>query len=138
MKFAGLVLAALLALPAATGHTQTVSYAEAAGLLAKHCGSDIMRHCRGVNLGNGGIHECLAAHQSALSSACASNYESIRQMTEARAAAQVEVYRACDRDRAQFCPSIVPGDGAIVSCLLEASKVVSQGCTAALTNAGYR
>lgn len=62
MKFAGLVLAALLALPAASAHAQTVSYAEAAGLLAQHCGQDIMRHCRGVNLGNGAIGQCLAAH----------------------------------------------------------------------------
>lgn len=59
-------------------------------------------------------------------------------MTEARAAAQREVYKACDRDRAEFCSGVVPGDGNLVSCLLEASKVVSQTCTAALTNAGYR
>ncbi|MFG1393304.1 cysteine rich repeat-containing protein [Xanthobacter agilis] len=138
MKFAGLVLAALLALPAASAHAQTVSYAEAAGLLAQHCGEDIMRHCRGVNLGDGAINQCLAAHQAELSPACAANHESIRQMTEARAAAQRAVYKVCDRDRAEFCSGVVPGDGNLVSCLLEASKVVSQACTAALTNAGYR
>jgi len=138
MKVAGMIIAALLALPMAPAHAQTVSYAEAAGLLAKHCGSDIMRHCRGINLGNGGIHQCLATHQGELSAACAGNYTSIRQMTEARAAAQVEVYRACDRDRAEFCNGVAPGDGNLVSCLLEASKVVSQTCVSALVNAGYR
>ena len=138
MKFAGLVLAALMALLAASAHAQTVSYAEAAGLLAKHCGEDIMRHCRGLNLGNGAIYQCLVTHQANLSPACAANHESIRQMTEARAEAQKAVYKACDRDRAEFCSGVVPGDGNLVSCLLEASKVVSQTCTTALTNAGYR
>ncbi|MFG1479858.1 hypothetical protein V5F53_14550 [Xanthobacter sp. V4C-4] len=137
MKFAGLVLAALMALPA-SAHAQTVSYAEAAGLLAQHCGGDIMSHCRGVNLGSGAIQQCLVAHQAQLSPACAANHDSIRQLTEARAAAQKAVYAACDRDRAEFCAGVVPGDGNLVSCLVEASKVVSQTCTAALTNAGYR
>lgn len=137
MKFLGLVLGALLALPA-VAQAQTVSYAQAAGLLAQHCGEDIMRHCRGVNLGNGAISQCLAAHQAELSPACAANHESIRLMTEARAEAQKAVFKLCDRDRAEFCPGVQPGDGNIVSCLLEASKVVSQACEAGLTNAGYR
>lgn len=137
MKVLGLVLGALLALPAAA-QAQTVSYAQAAGLLAQHCGEDIMRHCRGVNLGNGGISQCLAAHQAELSPSCAANHDSIRQMTEARAEAQKAVFKLCDRDRAEFCPGVEPGDGNIVSCLLEASKVVSQACDAGLTNAGYR
>lgn len=143
MKLRGLALAALIALGAGTvGHSagaqaQTVSYAQAAGLLAQHCGEDIMKLCRGQNLGNGAIHNCLAQSAGKLSPACAANHEGIRAMTEARAAAQREVYKVCDRDRAQYCPGLVPGDGNIVSCLLEASKVVSRTCTSALINAGY-
>lgn len=137
MRVAGLVLSALLALAAGQARAQTVSYAQAAGLLATHCGTDIMQHCRGVNLGNGAIAACLAQNASKLSPACAANHESIRQMTEARAAAQRAAHQVCDRDRAQFCPGLVPGDGNIVSCLLEASKVVSATCTGALINAGY-
>ncbi len=137
MRFSGLVLGALLLLPA-MAQAQTVSYAEAAGQLAQHCGEDIMRHCRGVNLGNGAISQCLAANQAKLAPNCAANHDSIRMMTEARAAAQQAVHRLCDRDRAEFCPGVQPGDGNIVSCLLEASKVVSQACEAGLTNAGYR
>lgn len=134
---AALALAGALAL-AAPAHAGTVSYAEAAGLLAKDCGADIMKFCRGLNLGNGAISNCLAEHAARLSPACAANHESIRQMTEARAAAQEEVFKICDRDRREFCQGIVPGDGNILSCLLEASKVVSAACTAAITNAGYR
>ena len=138
MKLRGLALAALIALGATGGaQAQTVSYAQAAGLLAQHCGEDIMKLCRGQNLGNGAIHNCLAQNASKLSPACAANHEGIRAMTEARAAAQREAYKVCDRDRAQYCPGLVPGDGNIVSCLLEASKVVSQACTGALINAGY-
>lgn len=141
MKLRGLALAALIALGMAgaggTAQAQTVSYAQAAGLLAQHCGDDIMKLCRGQNLGNGAIHNCLAQNAGKLSPACAANHDGIRQMTEARAAAQSEVYKVCDRDRAQYCPGLVPGDGNIVSCLLEASKVVSRACTAALVNAGY-
>ena len=141
MKLRGLALAALIALGTAgaggPASAQTVSYAQAAGLLAQHCGEDIMKLCRGQNLGNGAIQNCLAQNAGKLSPACAANHESIRAMTEARAAAQREVYKVCDRDRAQYCPGLVPGDGNIVSCLLEASKVVSRTCTAALVNAGY-
>lgn len=138
MRVAGLVLSALLALAAGQARAQTVSYAEAAGLLAQHCGADIMQHCRGLNLGNAAVANCLAQNAPKLSPACAANHESIRQMTEARAAAQRQVYKVCDRDRAEFCPGLVPGDGNIVSCLIEASKVVSGACTSALVNAGYR
>ncbi|MFG1301262.1 cysteine rich repeat-containing protein [Xanthobacter sp. V3C-3] len=137
MRFAGLVLAALLALAGGQARAQTVSYAQAAGLLAQHCGDDIMKLCRGLNLGNGAIHDCLATNSGRLSAACAANHASIREMTEARAVAQKQVYQVCNRDAAQFCPGLVPGDGNIVSCLLEASKVVSATCTAALVNAGY-
>lgn len=132
-----LLVAGLMA-AAAPARAGTVSYAEAGGLLAKHCGEDIMKFCRGLNLGNGAISNCLAEHASRLSPACAANHESIRQMTEARAAAQAEVFKACDRDRREFCQGMVPGDGNILSCLIEASKVVSQACMSAITNAGYR
>lgn len=132
-----LIIAVLMGMAAPVG-AQTVSYAEAAGLLDQHCGADIMRHCRGLNLGNGAISNCLAENAGRLSQACAANHESIRQMTEARAAAQQEVNKACDRDRREFCQGMVPGDGNILSCLLEASKVVSGACMAAITNAGYR
>jgi hypothetical protein len=131
-----LILAALLG--AAPARAQTVSYAEAAGLLAQHCGGDIMKLCRGLNLGNGAIHQCLAGNAAQLSPACAANHEGIRAMTEARAAAQAAVFKVCDRDRAEYCPGVEAGDGNIVSCLLQASKVVSQTCTAAIVNAGYR
>lgn len=137
MKAAGLVLAVLLALAGGEARAQTVSYAEAAGLLAQHCGADIMKLCRGLNLGGGAIQNCLAQKSAELSPSCAANHASIRQMTEARAAAQKQVYSACDRDAAQFCPGLVPGDGNIVSCLLEASKVVSATCKGAIINAGY-
>lgn len=137
MKFAGFVLVGLLALAGGQAHAQTVSYAEAAGQLAQHCGEDIMKLCRGQNLGNGAIHACLAQNVARLSPACAANHETIRQMTEARAAAQRQVHQVCDRDRAEYCPGLVPGDGNIVSCLLQASKVVSAACTSALVNAGY-
>ena len=141
MKLRGLAFAALMALGAAgaagSAQAQTVSYAQAAGLLAQHCGEDIMKLCRGQNLGNGAIYNCLSQNVGRLSPACAANHEGIRQMTEARAAAQREVHKVCDRDRAQYCPGMVPGDGNIVSCLLEASKVVSRACTSALINAGY-
>ncbi|QRG07674.1 hypothetical protein EZH22_04585 [Xanthobacter dioxanivorans] len=137
MRRAGLVLAALLALAGAEARAQTISYAQAAGLLAQHCGGDIMKVCRGLNLGNNAIHDCLVQNSGRLSPACAANHAAIREMTEARAAAQRQVHQACDRDRAQFCPGLVAGDGNIVSCLLEASKVVSATCTASLVNAGY-
>ncbi|MDI4665064.1 hypothetical protein K9U40_12095 [Xanthobacter autotrophicus] len=137
MRFAGLALATLLAFAGGQAHAQTVSYAQAAGLLAQHCGGDIMKHCRGLNLGNNAIHNCLVQNAAQLTPACAANHASIREMTEARAAAQRAAHQACDRDRAQYCPGLVPGDGNIVSCLQEASKVVSATCTSALVNAGY-
>lgn len=127
-----------MALMAGSANAQTVSYAEAAGLLAQHCGNDIMKYCRGVNLGNGAMFNCLASHAANLSAACKANHEGIRGMTEARAEAQASISKICDRDAREFCQGMVGGDGNLLGCLIEAKKVVSQACNAAITNAGYR
>ncbi|UVC14446.1 hypothetical protein [Mesorhizobium onobrychidis] len=66
MIFSGLILMASFAL-AGPGRAQTISYGDAITVLAKDCGADIKKYCRGLNLGNNEIRNCgeqaCASHQ---------------------------------------------------------------------------
>ena len=60
----GAILMALFAL-ANVGRAQTISYADAITVLAKDCGADIIKHCRGLDLGNNEIRNCLEPRKCA-------------------------------------------------------------------------
>lgn len=135
---AGLVaLAAAFFAPAAPALSQTIGYAEAIDILADSCGGDILKHCKGVNLGAGRVEGCLEK-SPAVSQRCKVDLVRVQQLLAARAAAQAAVGQICNRDAQQFCKMTKPGKGHILNCLLKAAPSVSANCNAAIDAAGYR
>ena len=81
----GAILIGVLA-HAGIGQAQTISYADAATLLAKECGSDVKKFCKSLNLGNGRIQNCLEQHQSKVSPTCTSTLAGVIASIEQRQA----------------------------------------------------
>lgn len=123
-----------LASPAAA---QTIGYAQAIDILAKSCGNDILKHCKGVNLGGGRIEACIE-QKPGVSAKCKADLVQVQGLLAARAAAQAAVSDICNRDAQQFCKMTKPGKGNILNCLLKAAPSVSANCNAAIDAAGYR
>lgn len=134
ITFAALLMAGM----ATTASAQTMSYSQAGALLAKSCGPDINRLCPKANLGGGELKACMDAQISKVSAQCKADYAIAVAGIAARDAAQDAIVKLCDRDARQFCAGMVPQDGNLLSCLLEATKVVSKTCNQAITDAGYR
>ncbi|TIM11618.1 hypothetical protein [Mesorhizobium sp.] len=133
----GTVLIAVL-IQTGVGQTQTISYADAATLLAKECGADVKKFCKGLNLGNGRIQNCLTQHQAKVSPTCTSTMAGVIASIQQRLAAQASVDKICARDAARACRGVVPGKAHILGCLLKATRIVGAKCSQAITDAGWR
>jgi hypothetical protein len=133
----GAVLAVFLASTGA-GRTQTISYADAVTVLARDCGSDIKKFCKGLNLGNGRIQNCLEQNQSKVSPTCTSTMAGVIASIQERQAAQASVTKNCAGDAARACHGVKGGDAHILGCLLKATRMVGPECGQAITNAGWR
>lgn len=127
----------LAAVAAGTAQAQTISFADAVSLLAKECGSDIKKHCRGVSLGNNAVQACLAKNAGKVSSACTTTLNEVTASIALRLAAQQSVMKVCDGSARQFCKG-VKGEAHILQCLLKTEKVDSAKCNQAITDAGWR
>jgi hypothetical protein len=137
MRIFVITLIALLALTTA-GRTDTISYANAVTQLATDCGADIKKLCKGLNLGNNRIGDCLSQKAAQVSPQCSSSLSIVLTSIQKRLQAQVAVTKVCRDDAARRCEGIVPGEGHLLSCLLKAKNVVSKKCNQAITDAGWR
>lgn len=133
-----LLAATMLAGSAVAADAQTISYAQAGALLAKSCGPDINKLCPNVNLGNGALQACMDSKIKQVSAQCQADYAMATQSIAKRDAAQDAIEKICGTDAARLCPGMIPQDGNLLSCLLQATKVVSAACNQAITDAGYR
>lgn len=133
-----LLAATLLAGSAMAANAQTISYAQAGALLAKSCGPDINKLCPNVNLGGGAIQACMDKQISKVSAKCQADYAMATASIAKRDAAQDAIGKICNADAARLCQGMIPQDGNLLSCLLEATNVVSAACNQAITDAGYR
>jgi hypothetical protein len=133
--FASIVV--LLSLTAVS-RAATISYADAVTLLAKDCGADINKLCKGLNLGNNRIRDCLARNSAQVSPQCSTTLASVLTSIQARQNAQASVLKVCRDDAARRCEGVVKGKAHILDCLLKASRTVSAKCNAAITDAGWR
>jgi hypothetical protein len=132
----GAMMVASLALTG-VGRTDTISYADAVTALAKDCGADIKKLCRGVNLGNNQIQNCLAEHQARVSPTCTSTLAGVTASIAARHAAQIAVFKVCAGDAATLCKG-VKGEVNILGCLLKTERIDNGKCNQAITDAGWR
>lgn len=115
----------------------TISYADAVTVLAKDCGSDIKKLCKGLNLGNGAIQNCLEQKASKVSPTCTASLASVVASIQQRQAAQTNYAKICQHAIAQRCKGM-RGDGNILGCLIKSTKHISDECNQAITDAGWR
>ena len=135
-RLLGGALVAFLAL-AGAARADTISFADAVSTLANDCGSDIKKFCKGLNLGNGRIQNCLEEHVGKVSPTCTATLSSVSASIKQRLAAQSSFTAICKHDVAQVC-SGVKGEGNVLSCLNKAKRVKEGQCGQAITDAGWR
>ena len=133
---AALLGAALMQLGPA--HAATISFGDAMTVLARDCGADVEKYCKGLNLGNNRIADCLAANQAKVSPVCLSSLAAVRASLQQRLAAQASVAKVCRGDAARRCTGVVQKDAYVLDCLVKAARTVSKKCNAAITDAGWR
>jgi Zn-finger nucleic acid-binding protein len=122
---------------AVASRADTISYADAVTALAKECGADIKKHCKGINLGGGEIESCLEENAAKVSPSCTSTLSGVVASIRERQEAQRAYSKVCQHDMSQFCNGVV-GDGNILACLIETSRVDGRKCDQAITDAGWR
>jgi hypothetical protein len=138
MKFVRIGFAILLAAFGASGAmAQTMSYSDAGALIASSCGKDIEKYCPKVNLGGGGIKDCMLAQQTKINPQCLADFQKVVASIDVRVAAQAAVPTVCKNDAARYCEGTAPGNAHFLSCLNTATKVVSKKCKQALADAGW-
>ncbi|NTG36924.1 hypothetical protein G6K91_21945 [Agrobacterium rhizogenes] len=138
-KLRNLIATAMLACLAVapTARAETISYADAVTTLANDCGADIQKLCKGLNLGNGRIADCLHQNEAKISPTCKSSLAGVATSISRREQAQTAYTKICSHDIAQHCRGI-KGDGYILACLVKAERIVGSKCNAAITDAGWR
>ncbi|MBS7540810.1 cysteine rich repeat-containing protein [Ancylobacter lacus] len=133
MLLAGMILAGLTMGASA----QTLSYAEAGALIAKSCGPSIEKYCSKENIGTGKIMDCLKSHQADVPPQCFADFSAVFASINKRVAAQGDAYKACNADIRAYCSGVAPGDGNILSCLVDSKAVVKGTCKQVLLDAGW-
>ena len=131
---AGIALAILAAAPASA---QTISYAQAVDELAKACGADIGKYCKGINIGNG-MMACMQKNEARVTQNCKATFAATMASLNKRAAAQAAVPQICSGDIKRLCKEYDPGNGRILRCLLKFGNKVDAACNQAITDAGWR
>ena len=116
---------------------ETMSFGDAAALLARSCAADITANCRGVNFNSDRLKECLSRNQDVMSPQCKSNYLGVFDAIQKRIAARITVAQSCRLEIVKLCHGSTRETSKSVSCLMTA-KGVSRNCTQAIVDAGYR
>lgn len=116
---------------------ETISFGDAAALLAKSCGAEITANCRGVNFDTNRLKECLYRNQDVLSAQCRTDSLHSFDAIQKRVAARTAVANVCGREIVKLCAGSTKETSKSVPCLVT-TKGVSRNCTQALDDAGYR
>lgn len=134
----GGVLLFVLALAAPSlAAAETMSFGDAAAMLAKSCSAEIDANCRGVNLDANRLKECLSRNQDVLTPQCKGDYLRSFDAIQKRIAARVTVANACTREIVKLCKGSTKETSKSIPCLI-ATKGVSRNCLQAISDAGYR
>jgi hypothetical protein len=81
-----------------------------------------------VKPGGGRILDCLNSHQKDLSITCSRKLEESKQKI-------MEAQQACTGDMEKFCKNVQPGQGRILSCLMEHARELSPACSQIIAKA---
>jgi hypothetical protein len=116
---------------------ETMSFGDAAAMLGKSCGAEIVANCRGVNPDSTRLKECLSRNRDVLSQQCQTDYLAAFDAIAKRVAARVAVANACAREIVKTCGGSTKETSKSIPCLMTASGV-SARCQQAISDAGYR
>jgi hypothetical protein len=136
VRAALIFLIVLFATPSMTA-AETMSFADAAALLAKSCAAEINANCRGVNLDTNRLKECLSRNRDMLSPPCTDNYLKTFDAIQKRVAARTAVASACAREIVKICAGSTKETSKSILCLSTAQGV-SPRCIQSMGDAGYR
>jgi hypothetical protein len=131
-----ILLVVALTAPSLTA-AETMSFGDAAALLAKNCAAEITANCRGVNFNSDRLKECLSRNQDVASPQCKANYLASFEAIQKRVAARITVANACTREIVKLCNGSTKETSKAVPCLMTAQGV-SRNCTQAMVDAGYK
>ena len=106
--------------------------------MARDCGKDVEKYCKGQPLANFAIGNCLIQNQAKVTPVCIATLAAVRTSLAARLQAQADAVKVCRGDAARRCQGVVQSEGHILECLLKAANTVSKKCNAAISNAGWR
>jgi hypothetical protein len=130
------LLVAILATPLSAA-AETMSFGDAAAMLAKNCGAEITANCRGVNFYADRMKECLSRNQDVASPQCKAKYLSTFEAIQKRIAARVTVAQSCRLEIIKLCHGSTKETSKSVPCLMTVQGV-GRNCTQAMVDAGYR
>ena len=116
---------------------ETMSFGDAAAMLAKNCAAEITANCRGVNLYADRMKECLSRNQDVASPQCKANYLASFEAIQKRIAARVTVAQSCRLEIIKLCHGSTKETSKSVPCLMTVQGV-GRNCTQAMVDAGYR
>jgi hypothetical protein len=117
---------------------ETMSFGDAAALIAANCAPDIEANCRGVNLDSVRLKECLSRNQDVISPACKANYLKAFDAIQKRISARVAVANACTHEIVKVCGGSTKETSKSIPCLVSTPKGISNNCLKAVDDAGYR
>ena len=134
------LLAAVIAASSAMSPVmaETMTFENAAGILADSCGKDIDANCAGVNLDAPRLKECLTRNQDSVSAQCRADYVRAFDAIGKRGAARIAVGKQCEREKQKMCAEEQDKPGLAIACLAKVSRGLGPGCIKALGDAGYR
>jgi hypothetical protein len=127
----------MVALAAPSLAAETMSFGDAATLLAKSCGAEITANCRGVNFDANRLKECLYRNQDVLSAQCRTDSLRSLDAIQKRVAARTAVANVCAREIVKLCAGSTRETSKSVPCLAK-TQGVSKNCLQAMDDAGYR
>lgn len=117
---------------------ETLSFENAAAILAESCGKDIDANCAGVNLDAPRLKECLYRNQDSVSPQCRADSARVFDAIGKRGAARIAVGKQCVREKQKMCAEAQGKPGPAIECLVKVSRGLGPGCIKALDEAGYR
>lgn len=130
MKFRILTALAVLALSA------SVQAEEEAPNIVEYtiesCRTDIEAFCSQVTPGNQRLLACFYAHEDKISSRCSYALYQAASWLEQAVVAMNYIAKKCDADIEKHCAAVEFGEGRILTCLMDHSEEVSDGCNKAV------
>ncbi len=132
MKFRILAAAAALALFATVQAEEEGEAPNIVDYTIESCRSDIEAFCSQVTPGDERLLACFYAHEDKISSRCSYALYQAANWLEQAVVAMNYIATTCHADIEKHCAQVEFGEGRILTCLMENSEEISDGCNKAV------